>query len=212
MASDEQLHYYSNCFLLKAFNPASTIDKNSWISCYIKHILKINEFDSNFPKRNKLDIAIYFPAINITLQFNLAQKILSFKFYKGENTKNENLIWSHDKDDNYYYPCLESQISKTLPISEDDTKRILDGLIFHPAVHQHLGNVVKQKDQALLDPHEIRIGGGINNPFLFLFQIQYQFCLIEEIRTSERQRIIDLFIETINDKEKSIPPGKLFIQ
>jgi hypothetical protein len=79
---------------------------------------------------------------------------------------------------------------------------VLDGLIFHPMVHQHLLYPI--------DNHLIRIGGGIANPFLFLFQIRYQFCLIEENRNKEKERLMLLFSEAIRAKSVSISAGKLF--
>ena len=32
----------------------------------------------------------------------------------------------------------------------------------------------------LLSPHEVRVSGGIENAFVFLFHLRYQFCLVSE--------------------------------
>ena len=56
--------------------------------------------------------------------------------------------------------------------------------------------------EAGLELHEIRIGGGIENPDVFLFHIRYQFCLVHtDVRQDERLRLIDLFENAIRKKK-----------
>ena len=45
--------------------------------------------------------------------------------------------------------------------------------------------------------HDIRIGGGITNPFLYLFHLRIQLCPIPDTRSKERQRLFDLFENAI---------------
>jgi len=86
---------------------------------------------------------------------------------------------------------------------QEDIKAVLGGLIFHPRCHVHPDDFGVQHIQ--LDPerggllsHEIRIGGGIENPYVFLFHLRYQFCLVSnQVRQTERQRLIDLFERSI---------------
>ena len=89
-----------------------------------------------------------------------------------------------------------------------DVEAVLEGMIFHPRCHIHLDKIGiqhTQLDQEMggLSSHEIRVGGGIENPFVFLFHLRYQFCLQSyQVRETERQRLIALFQGAI--KEKSI--------
>jgi len=53
-----------------------------------------------------------------------------------------------------------------------------------------------------LSSHEVRIGGGIENPYVFLFHLRCQFCLVSNhVRQTERQRLIDLFKRSIRDNQ-----------
>jgi len=95
-----------------------------------------------------------------------------------------------------------------------DVERVLDGMIFHPRCHSHLSILDRGMDEGSanftgLDPHEIRLGGGIENPYVFLLHLRYQFCLVESIRKNERDRLILLFESAIRQKRTSIPPSEL---
>ncbi|MBI9084159.1 MAG: hypothetical protein JEZ11_11220 [Desulfobacterales bacterium] len=86
---------------------------------------------------------------------------------------------------------------------QGDIEAVLDGMIFHPRCHTHLedlgiSNVQLDQEKGGLKSHEVRIGGGIENPYVFLFHLRYQFCLVHtNVRRDERQRLIDLFESSI---------------
>jgi hypothetical protein len=88
-----------------------------------------------------------------------------------------------------------------------DVDAVLKGMIFHPRCHTHLEDLGirhVQLDQGKggLKSHEIRIGGGIENPYVFLFHLRYQFCLVhKDVRRDERQRLIDLFERSIRNNQ-----------
>ena len=88
-----------------------------------------------------------------------------------------------------------------------DVEAVLNGMLFHPRCHAHLedlgvGHVQLDQDSGGLSSHEVRIGGGIENPYVFLFHLRYQFCLVSnQVRQTERQRLIDLFERSIRDKQ-----------
>ncbi len=97
-----------------------------------------------------------------------------------------------------------------------DVKKVLYGMIFHPRCHSHLealGSRWVQLDQDRdgLSSKEVRIGGGIENPYVFLFHLRYQFCLVsKQARQTERQRLIDLFERAIRHKKKNVNTRELF--
>jgi len=98
---------------------------------------------------------------------------------------------------------------------QDDVAYVLDGMIFHPRIHTHIKEYGLMPNalppQRLLDLREIRVGGGIENAFVFLFHLAYQFCLVsEETRDSERTRLVNLFAAAINDGQTHVPAGELF--
>lgn len=97
-----------------------------------------------------------------------------------------------------------------------DVKDVLDGMLFHPRCHVHLEDLGIRHVQ--LDPekgglklHEIRIGGGIENPYVFLFHLRYQFCLVHtDVRRNERVRLIDLFENAIKNNDSTVNARDLF--
>jgi hypothetical protein len=109
-------------------------------------------------------------------------------------------MWIHDVDDKYFiFPnqlflteCNKEKIAlKTFEAK--DIESVIDGLLCHPVVHQHIESPINQ--------HEIRIGGGIDNAFLFLFQLRYQLCPFQNKRKAEKDRLINLFQDTIREKK-----------
>jgi hypothetical protein len=109
------------------------------------------------------------------------------------------------------YP--QEQMKKKL---SRDVEAVLNGMLFHPRCHAHLDylgvpHVQLDQDSGGLSSHEVRIGGGIENPYVFLFHLRYQFCLVHEhVRHEEKLRLIDLFEGAIQRKEQRVIPEKLF--
>ncbi|MBE9581306.1 MAG: hypothetical protein IMF18_06780 [Proteobacteria bacterium] len=97
-----------------------------------------------------------------------------------------------------------------------DVDAVLDGMLFHPRCHAHIEDlgirhVQLDQDRGGLSSHEVRIGGGIENPYVFLFHLRYQFCLVsDQVRQTERLRLIDLFEDAIKDKDETVNASKLF--
>ena len=95
---------------------------------------------------------------------------------------------------------------------QEDVQCVLDGMLFHPRTHAHgddLG-IVLDGDGPTLPTHEVRLGGGIENAFVFLTHLRYQFCLVsDEARKRERTRLVELFTTAIND-DRNVPAGDLF--
>ena len=97
-----------------------------------------------------------------------------------------------------------------------DVQDVLDGMLFHPRCHVHLEDLGVRhlqldQDSGGLSSHEARIGGGIENPYVFLFHLRYQFCLVsDQVRQNERRRLIDFFETAIRDRRQSVNAASLF--
>lgn len=115
------------------------------------------------------------------------------------------IMWSHDVDDGYFaFPnrkVLSAVDNRSgdrgravHEFTRDDLVSVIDGLILHPAVHMHV--------MSPIDSHEIRIGSGIGNPFLYLFNLRFQLCPIQEKRAAEKDRLVEIFTDAIRSNEK----------
>ncbi len=189
------------------FRPTGEKKQKKWLLQYIKSLNDFLEIGS-FPNTQLggispiiCEFSIRLP-IDLEIECSITQTdkfIVSFLYLPQAH--NRELMWDHEVDGTYFtFPVQEfltyhNQRNPVLrEFSDDDIKVVLDGLIFHPAAHQHI--------KSPIDKHEIRIGGGIGNAFLFLFHLRYQFCPNKDKRKAEEKRLIRLFANTV--KENSL--------
>jgi hypothetical protein len=93
-----------------------------------------------------------------------------------------------------------------------DVTAVLNGMLFHPRNHCHGEDMELTMTLAAtaLPPHEVRVGGGIGNAFVFLTHLRYQLCLLNgALRDAERDRLIDLFTTAIRDKRNTVPAKEI---
>jgi hypothetical protein len=116
----------------------------------------------------------------------------------------------HDASGKYPHQARQSRLRR-------DVELVLDGMLFHPRNHTHLSElgigVPERPDLRPADRSrklEVRIGGGIENSFIFLFHLRYQFCLISEVRKEERRRLVELFTNAISVNRPTVTARDLF--
>lgn len=199
--TDNEYYLIWQKIILLAFSPSGSTDINAWFSCFSKSLQDFWELD-NPTKQEGFKLEIYNNNIPLSFDFSYSNsnKFTVAIYYPNNNN---NLLWEHDVDKKYYSPYNKQNTFKDVninQISDSDIKEVLDGFLFHPAVHQHIKEPVSE--------HLIRIGGGINNPFQFLFHLRYQLCLIQEKRDEEERRLLNLFSNSLKRK-KRIPPSEL---
>lgn len=163
------------------FSPTGT-DIKRWLVMYGKNLKDFWGIDE-YPLPPKSNGAITAELTCVaSLKMILSYTISSISKYTVQflyMPQNRELMWVHDVDGSYF--SFPEQIFLTKynrhpevvkNINDNHIKTVLDGLIFHPKVHQHI--------ESPIDKHEIRIGGGIDNPFLYLFHLRYQLCPIKK--------------------------------
>ncbi|MCL6271916.1 hypothetical protein M3P05_18515 [Sansalvadorimonas sp. 2012CJ34-2] len=109
--------------------------------------------------------------------------------------------WSQHVDPVRYYRIplgaflggQNAEKSKALAtITKEDVSAVLDTLIFHPCEHMHMESCI---------PHTIRLGGGISNPFQYLFHLRFQFCPILTVQNNEKMRLVELVYQAVKAKQ-----------
>lgn len=188
------------------FSPSSDKDRKLWLRQYGQSLNKFWEIDS-YPAQpsesNKIISATINSPLDIGAVYEYAIEIMDKFTVSLIHTVNSQLMWSHDMDGKYFtfpyqtfltaHKLHKSAIKK---MTDDDIGRVIDSLLVHPTPHQHI--------ESPIDNHEIRIGGGIFNPFQYLFHLRIQLCPIADRRLAERDRLIELFDKAIrNDKQIS---------
>lgn len=95
---------------------------------------------------------------------------------------------------------------------QEDVTAVLDGMVFHPRTHCHGEDIeltLNLADDAL-PVHEVRIGGGVENAFVFLTHLRFQFCLVaSQVRDEERTRLIGLFTTAIQNKRQTVSAAQV---
>jgi len=198
------------------FCPSSKREQKGWILQYGRSLKEFWEIDEHpfRPAFENSQISAKFSYKQICLDFDIymadaARHNVQFLFSPA-NRKYE-LMWIHDVDSKYFSFPAQSLLNKYYKpkkslknIAEDDLVSVIEGMICHPCAHQHI--------ESPIENHEIRIGGGISNPFLFLFHLRYQLCPFKDKRELEKKRLINLFWDSIKRKEDKITPNELLAQ
>jgi hypothetical protein len=130
----------------------------------------------------------------------------------------ERTFWQLEVDSGFYSKTDGLNQTKEYPSEhkndrdlKSDVETVLDGMLFHPRCHIHGDKLaIPSLDNHALDPHEIRLGGGIENLFMFLAHVRYQFCLVSpDKRNEEQSRLVQLCTAAIAHKS-NITPAQLF--
>lgn len=187
--------YLWNEVINLGFSPSSDSEITSWLFQYFKSIndfLEICSYQTP-PRRehSKIIAAINTPLFCFEYELESINKS-NIQLLSPNNA----LIWTHDIDKKYFvFPNqffltkYNQRNSAKSDFDKIDMEHVIDGLIIHPAAHQHIISPI--------DQHEIRIGGGMDNPFLYLFNLRFQLCPFKEKRTDERNRLVELFFDAI---------------
>lgn len=201
------------------FCPDGSRDQERWLHVLggsLKDFWEIDQYPAKCSIREgKIEGVIDCHRLDLWLEYfidSMAKFNVHFLYIPPSTTKE--LMWVHDVDGNYFtlpaQVLLDNHNQRSIAVREftnDDIEAIVDGLLLHPAAHQHI--------KSPIDDHEIRIGGGIDNPFQYLFQLRYQLCPFEAKRDAERNRLIPLFAEAIRAYSKTrakIPASQLMAQ
>lgn len=183
------------------FSPSGNKNKKKWVRMYVRSLKDFWEID-NYPPNPQSNGAITGEltcalSLEILLSYSISTTdITKFAVTFSPFSNRNNKLWVHDVDGSYFMFPKQSLLSKynkgkaaIKKITFTHIEKVLDGLIFHPTAHQHIKT----------DSHSIRIGGGIHNPFLYLFHLRYQLCPDKTRRDKEKERLINLFESAVKN-------------
>ena len=191
--------YLWQAIIRLGFCPASTKDQQGWLFQYGRSVKEFWEITS-YPNPPRIENGKIKGIINCTDLLNLSLEYevnsmhkFNVRYSHTSNSKELKPIpWRHDVDGRFFcfppQPFLSRDGQEKAALKKFvsyDVETVVDGLLLHPKAHQHL--------EAPINNLDIRIGGGIDNPFLYLFHLRYQFCPIPVKQNSEKDRLVALF-------------------
>jgi len=176
------------------FLPSGTKKQKNWLFRYgesLKKFWEVENYPANPSQTGKRISATIDSCHSIGVAYEYAIEY-SQKFIVRLMYPDRKLMWIHDMDGKYFsFPnqtFLSNHNQRNPAIQNmcpDDIGAVIDSLIIHPTPHQHIESPV--------DNHDIRVGGGLQNPFLYLFHLRIQLCPDNDRRSAERERLIALF-------------------
>jgi len=197
--------YVAEAVIRLAFSPHSDTEKRKWLNLLHRGMPSFWGVE-NYPAPPRQEGG----ALRGTLEHGQLQLLVEYQveanadisariMFCRENDRD--ILWHHHGDSGFFrFPerIALQRIDRERPAlhaaQREDVEAVVDGLVCHPAAHQHLESPVNR--------HEIRIGGGIGNAFLFLFHLRFQLCPFPEQRAEERVRLIGLFFDAIQQKHE----------
>jgi hypothetical protein len=99
-------------------------------------------------------------------------------------------------------PDLNGWSDDLKKLKQEDVDIVLRGMVEHPGTHLHIYN-----DEPM---RKIRVGVGLSDPFLFLFQLRFQLCIDPNSRKQEVDRLKGIFTLEWLHHESDVSPKVLF--
>ena len=195
-----------------AFQPKTDNECGTWLGVYAKTLHKLWEVEpvqKCFSSRHIFDI----PFSKMQCDCHI-ESVEEYSISLMDLSADIN-YWHCHIDPRYFsYASLYSSSAhyphQQLNELERDVETVLDGMLFHPRCHTHIDKIGVQGrpidlDVGGLSLHEVRIGVGIENPYVFLFHLRYQCCLVADpARREEKHRLIELFYHSIKNKVQNV--------
>lgn len=205
--------------LLLAFHPSGQKDQAKWLYLYtqsLKDYWEISYQDNPKNIKNNFSAKLSCSLPSISINYNI-EDIDKFAFTFNYQTGGQKVFeWIHDVDGKYFslptHKLLthhKTEHESLKHTNKEYLKSVTDAILFHPKVHMHIEHPSYNYNKEILPQHDVRISGGIDNPFLFLFHLRYQLCCKSKKREDEKERLIDLFLNAIKNKKSSIPTNEL---
>lgn len=223
--NSKEFYTYWNYIESRAFSPdTSDGGIRSWLRCFGKFFNKLFETGERchqIPKENNTYIYIIkFPKLKINMSCECRIRIGLSKFSFTINWNNSAVQFEYDNRYKCEFDYLDDKKSKKDPSNEfsrDELKEVLKNKIVHPALHCHIKGKISVKENSEEEeidfPHDIRIGTAGKNPFLFLYQLAYQFLALfgEEAGKKKKERELNRLVEVIyeNREKAKISPDTL---
>lgn len=202
--TDKQLirAYLWQLIIRLAFSPQGKEQAN-WLRQYGQSIREFWEI-SQYPEHPRKDggfkgIIDCTDNLNMFFEYSLETVTkFSIRFQYLPDASRKELMWEHHVDEKFFgiplqtlLTCCKMDKNAIYQFENTDIEAVVDGLLLHPMAHQHISSPI--------DEHDIRIGGGLTNAFVYLFHLRYQFCPIPDKRGSERNRLLELFSSGIKN-------------
>ena len=198
MTSEERRIHMWQAIVRRAFMPTSDRERVKWLGAFTRttpaylndNCICDSAPSSRFPFEGRFGHQSL-----LTCSYRIEAERAHFDIFLPDWTA------QHGIDASVFAPPRGTD-ETTDAVTEEDLGQVLRGMIEHPQSHMHLFD----------DPlrHEVRIGTGLSEPHLFLYQLRFQLCLDEERRERELARLRGIFTPAWFQRRDPLTPWHLF--
>lgn len=183
-----------------AFSPHDPRAQATWLNCFSRVIFTyIDTPQMKFPRQSGVSFfgEIGCSSLDFVCKYNIQPERADFTLLRGRDAE-----WQFGIESSSFLPDERDIRVDRTSLLQDDIDTVLLGMFEHPRVHLHVYNDWPRR--------EVRLGTGLSESFLFLFQLRFQLCITEAKRSHEMDRLRDLFTLDWLKRERGISPQKLF--
>jgi hypothetical protein len=130
-------------------------------------------------------------------KYKIQPERADFTMLQGDSSE-----WQYGIESSVFVPNGRDVQVDRASLCQDDVDKVLCAMITHPRAHLHVYNDKPRR--------EVRIGTGLSESFLFLFQLRFQLCLDPTRRQAELSRLTRIFTLNWLKRERVISPQRLF--
>ena len=199
MKPEERRTHMWRAIALRAFSPASVEECARWLHAFAKTAwmyINDNAVCDSLRVSKPPFVGRFGHQSLLTCRFHIEPERSHFDIYMPE--------WSaqYGLEDTVFAMVLEKN-EVVDDVTSEDIDQVLTGMIEHPRAHLHMFDDRNR--------HEVRIGMGLDGPFLFLFQLRFQLCLDQDRRQLELARLRGIFTQDwFLRKRDPVSPEHLF--
>jgi hypothetical protein len=183
-----------------AFSPSDARAREEWLKFFAQTIPDYLDSPlSEFPKRYGESICgkIGCRSLDFLCTYKIQPERADFTMLLGDSSE-----WQYGIESTVFVPNGQDVRVNHVSLCQDDVDEVLRAMITHPRAHLHVYNDEPRR--------EVRIGTGLSESFLFLFQLRFQLCIADAKRCHEMDRLRGLFTLDWLKRGRAISPQRLF--
>ena len=183
-----------------AFSPHAPRARATWLSCFSKVIsiyvdTPVVKFPGQYGESFLGEIGC--SSLEFLCKYKIQPERADFTMLRGDSSE-----WQYGIESPVFVPNGRNVRVDRASLRRDDVDKVLCAMIKHPRAHLHVYNDKPRR--------EVRIGTGLSESFLFLFQLRFQLCIDPARRQQEMVRLKQIFDLDWLKHEHAISPQTLF--
>lgn len=200
MSAEHRRTQIWHAIVRSAFSPCDPRARATWLRCFSNVIpdyvdTPVVKFPGQYGESFSGEIGC--SSLDFLCKYKIQPERADFTMLQGDSSE-----WQYGIESSVFAPNGQDVPIDRTSLCQTDVDKVLCAMITHPRAHLHVYNDKSRR--------EVRIGTGLSESFLFLFQLRFQLCLADAKRRHEMDRLSGLFTLDWLKRERAISPQRLF--